>query len=129
MKKVVFFSLFMFSLITAQENKCFKLSHPPSVYDTTIVLKANICEGELLYTKNSFKKKNQKLFSDSLIISKTSSFCFFQKINDSIVSLGCNTYLIDFTTNFHIVSLTINNNDFFGEKYGIYANGLNCKYD
>ena len=37
---------------------------------------------------------------------------FFKKTENKYEPLGCFTYLIDFKTNFHIVSLTINQNDF-----------------
>ena len=112
-----------------QSNKCFKISHDPLIYDSIINLKASICEGTLLYVKNSLSEKRKKEFPDSIIIEKTSSLCFFQKINDSIKELGCLTFIIDFKTNFHVVSLIINNKDFLGESRGIYAKGHNAVWD
>ena len=108
---------------------CFNFSHEPGLYDSIINLKASICEGELFYLKNRFEKTNKKQFTDSLIIDKSTSICFFKKTENKYEPLGCFTYLIDFKTNFHIVSLTINQNDFFSEKYGIYAKGENAVWD
>ena len=110
-------------------NNCFVLSHQPLVYDSIINLKASICEGELFFIENSLNEKRKKIFPDSIILKKTTSFCFFQKINDSIKPIGCYTYLIDFKTNFHIVSLIINHKDFLGERRGIYAKGHNAFWD
>ena len=146
MKKIFIFLIFSFLLVFSQEqdssffkkeitndslkyNNCFELSHKPLIYDSIINLKATICEGTLLYVKNSFDEKRKKEFTDSMIVDKTTSFCFFQKINDSIKPLGCYTFIIDFKTNFHVVSLIINNKDFLGESRGIYAKGYNAYWD
>ena len=105
------------------------MSHEPFVYDSIISLKSTICEGELFYITNSLNGKRKQIFPDSIEIKKTTSFCFFKKINNSFEPLGCYTYLIDFETNFHIVSLIINHEDFLGEKRGIYAKGINAVWD
>ena len=45
-----------------QLSKCFKISHNPLIYDSIINLKASICEGTLLYVKNSLNEKEKKNF-------------------------------------------------------------------
>ena len=110
-------------------NNCFTLSHKPFVYDSIVNLKAEICEGKLFYIQNSLNQKRKKEFPDSINVTKTTSFCFFKKINNSFESLGCYTYLIDFQTDFHITSLVINYNDFLGEEKGIYAKGNTAIWD
>ena len=45
-------------------------------------IKATICEGTLLYVKNSFDEKRKKEFTDSMIVEKTTSLCFFQKMSE-----------------------------------------------
>lgn len=114
---------------TINFNNCFKISHKPFMYDSIINLKASICEGKLFYIKNSLNESRKKEFPDSISVSKTTSFCFFQKINNEFEPLGCYTYLIDFKTEFHITSLIINKRDFLGEEKGIYAKGLNTIWD
>ena len=44
-----------------QTNKCFNISHNPLIYDSVINLKASICEGTLLYVKNSLNEKEKRI--------------------------------------------------------------------
>ena len=115
-------SFFSFS----QENL---FSHDPGFYEYPFYLKIDKSNTRVLYSYQNNINKRSKVFTDSILIDKTTTIAFGMLQADSVVKLGSNTYFIGFKTNFNVVSISISDKALFDSHTGIYVEGPNAYYD
>ena len=125
-KRILIFLLFFYFVsVKSQVN----FSHDAGVYNTPFYLKIAYPDEATLYYHDIHVDQRKKIFSDSLLINRTTTI-FFELNNDGeLINLYNKTYFLDFQTNFNIVSLTIPNNSLFNRTSGIYVDGPNAYYD
>ena len=118
----IFCSFFSFS----QKNL---FSHDPGFYEYPFYLKIDNSDTRILYSYQNNINKRSKVFTDSILIDKTTTIAFGMLQEDSVVKIGSNTYFVGFKTNFNVVSISISEKALFDSQTGIYVEGPNAYYD
>ena len=114
----IFVSLSIFS---SAQNLIF--SHKPGFYDNPFYLKVSSTNSTILYSFENNINKRSNVFKDSILIDKTTTISFGVLRGDTLEKIESKTFLINFKTNFKVVSISIDNNFLFDYNTGIYVKG------
>ena len=98
-------------------------------YEDPFYLKIDTTDTKVLYSYQNNINKRSKIYTDSILIDKTTTISFGLLQGDSVVRLGSNSYFIGFKTNFNVVSISISEKNLFDSNTGIYVEGPNAYYD
>ena len=109
------------SIFTSAQNLIF--SHKPGFYDNPFYLKVNSTNSTILYSFENNINKRSNVFKDSILIDKTTTISFGVLRGETLEKIESKTFLIDFKTNFKVVSISIDNNFLFDFNTGIYVKG------
>ena len=109
------------SIFTSAQNLVF--SHKPGFYDNPFYLKVNSTNSTILYSFENNINKRSNVFKDSILIDKTTTISFGVLRGETLEKIESKTFLIDFKTNFKVVSISIDNNFLFDYNTGIYVKG------
>ena len=127
MNKVFLFLFFFVSFFCVSQEIYF--SHKPGFYEHPFYLKIDTSDNRVLYSYQNNVNKRSKIYTDSILIDKTTNISFGLLQGDSLVRLGSNTYFIGFKTNFNVVSVSISEKALYDSQTGIYIEGPNAYYD
>tara|TARA_B100000683_G_scaffold243322_1_gene252660 strand:- start:3333 stop:5582 length:2250 start_codon:yes stop_codon:yes gene_type:complete len=122
---LIFFIFLSFFSYSQEVN----FSHDAGFYDSPFFLKINNSNSKVLYSYQDDLNKRSKVFTDSILIDKTTTISFGLYQGDSLVELGSKSYFVNFKTNFKVVSISINNDYLFDHFKGIYVKGPRAYFD
>ena len=114
----IFVSLSIFSSV-----RILFFSHKPGFYDNPFYLKVSSTNSTILYSFENNINKRSNVFKDSILVDKTTTISFGVLRGDTLEKIGSKTFLINFKTNFKVVSISIDNNFLFDYNTGIYVKG------
>ncbi len=118
-----FFLTFFVSLSIFSSAQNIIFSHKPGFYDNPFYLKVSSTNSKILYSFENNINKRSNVFKDSLLIDKTTTISFGILKGDTLEKIESKTFLINFKTNFKVVSISIDNNFLFDYNKGIYVKG------
>ena len=86
-------------------------------YEHPFYLKIDAFDTKVLYSYQNNINKRSKIYTDSILIDKTTTITFGLLQGDSVVNLGSNTYFIGFKTKFNVVSISVSEKALYGYLY------------
>ena len=86
-------------------------------------MKVSSTNSTILYSFENNINKRSNVFKDSILIDKTTTISFGILRGETLEKIGSKTFLINFKTNFKVVSISIDNNFLFDYNTGIYVKG------
>lgn len=129
MKFFLFFILTFSNYVLLSQNDSIIVSHESGYHDK-FVLKAYSNFGQLVYEINGKSAQTKsKNWNDSLQIDKSTIISLGLKINNKIVNEKTFFYLIDYSSTFPVLSISIDEKDLYDPYKGIYVRGARSYRD